>query len=109
MNAPITQAEVRVPLGEDYPEIRDSVRRICTDFPGVYWRDLDAREAYPTGFVNALTEAGYLAALIPEQYGGAVPGGAALRRGCEPRQAAERGCRVARGRSVHADPRGIRP
>ena len=71
MNAPITQAEVRVPLGEDYPEIRDSVRRICTDFPGVYWRDLDAREAYPTEFVNALTEAGYLAALIPEEYGGA--------------------------------------
>ncbi|HEY5216577.1 MAG TPA: acyl-CoA dehydrogenase family protein, partial [Pseudolabrys sp.] len=71
MNAPITHAEVRVPLGEDYPEIRDSVRRICADFPGAYWRDLDAREAYPTEFVKALTEAGYLAALIPEEYGGA--------------------------------------
>jgi acyl-CoA dehydrogenase len=71
MNAPITPAEVRLALGEDYPEIRDSVRRICADFPGAYWRDLDAREAYPTGFVNALTEAGYLAALIPEEYGGA--------------------------------------
>ena len=69
MNAP--RAEVNVPLGEDYPEIRASVRRICADFPGAYWRDLDAREAYPTEFVKALTEAGYLAALIPEEYGGA--------------------------------------
>jgi acyl-CoA dehydrogenase len=71
MNATTTRAEVSVPLGEDYPEIRDSVRRICADFPGAYWRDLDEREAYPTGFVKALTEAGYLAALIPEEYGGA--------------------------------------
>jgi alkylation response protein AidB-like acyl-CoA dehydrogenase len=71
MNASTTHAEVRVPLGEDYPEIRASVRRICADFPGVYWRDLDEREAYPTEFVNALTKAGYLAALIPEEYGGA--------------------------------------
>jgi len=71
MNASTTHAEVSVPLGEDYPEIRDSVRRICADFPGAYWRDLDEREAYPTEFVNALTEAGYLAALIPEEYGGA--------------------------------------
>jgi acyl-CoA dehydrogenase len=71
MNASTTHAEVRVPLGEDYPEIRASVRRICADFPGAYWRDLDEREAYPTEFVNALTKAGYLAALIPEEYGGA--------------------------------------
>jgi alkylation response protein AidB-like acyl-CoA dehydrogenase len=63
--------EVHVPLGEDYPEIRESVRRICAGFPGAYWRDLEAREAYPTEFVQALTEAGYLAALIPEEYGGA--------------------------------------
>ena len=69
MNA--TPEQVTVPLGEDYPEIRDSVRRICADFPGAYWRDLDEREAYPTEFVRALTEAGYLAALIPEEYGGA--------------------------------------
>ncbi len=62
---------VSFPLGEDFPEIRDSVRRICANFPGAYWRDLEAREAYPTEFVNALTEAGYLAALIPEEYGGA--------------------------------------
>jgi alkylation response protein AidB-like acyl-CoA dehydrogenase len=71
MNASTTRAEVSVPLGEDYPEIRDSVRRICADFPGAYWRDLDEREAYPAEFVQALTDAGYLAALIPEEYGGA--------------------------------------
>src|SRR5574340_1199358 len=62
---------VSVPLGEDWPEIRESVRRICADFPGAYWRDLDRREAYPAEFVKALTDAGYLAALIPEEYGGA--------------------------------------
>ncbi len=71
MNATMTREQVNVPLGEDYPEIRDSVRRICADFPGAYWRDLDEREAYPAEFVRALTEAGYLAALIPEEYGGA--------------------------------------
>ncbi|HKQ27794.1 MAG TPA: acyl-CoA dehydrogenase family protein [Burkholderiales bacterium] len=65
------QEPVSVPLGEDWPEIRDSIRRICADFPGAYWRDIDKREAYPTEFVQALTEAGYLAALIPEEYGGA--------------------------------------
>ncbi len=63
--------DVRIPLGDDFPEIRESVRRICADFPGAYWRDLEARAAYPTEFVNALTQAGYLAALIPEAYGGA--------------------------------------
>src|SRR5690606_5147442 len=41
------------------------------DFPGAYWRDLDEREAYPSEFVKAMTEAGFLAALIPEEYGGA--------------------------------------
>ncbi|TAK81649.1 MAG: acyl-CoA dehydrogenase [Betaproteobacteria bacterium] len=65
------QEPVSVPLGEDWPEIRESVRRICADFPGSYWRDLDRREAYPAEFVKALTDAGYLAALIPEEYGGA--------------------------------------
>ena len=71
MNAPVTPGQVSIQLGEDYSEIRESVRRICADFPGAYWRDLDEREAYPTEFVRALTEAGYLAALIPEEYGGA--------------------------------------
>lgn len=55
---------------EDYPELREAIRRICERFDGTYWRDLEAREAYPTEFVTALTEGGYLAVLIPEEYGG---------------------------------------
>jgi acyl-CoA dehydrogenase len=55
----------------DHPEIRESVRRLCQGFPGEYWRRLDRTQAYPSEFVAALTEAGYLAALIPEDYGGA--------------------------------------
>jgi acyl-CoA dehydrogenase len=61
---------VHVALGEDYPELRETVRRICQDFPGAYWRDLDDRRAYPSEFVQALTESGFLGALIPEEYGG---------------------------------------
>ena len=52
-------------------EIRDAVARLCADYPGEYWRKLDADRAYPTEFVDALTTAGYLAVLIPEEYGGA--------------------------------------
>jgi alkylation response protein AidB-like acyl-CoA dehydrogenase len=52
-------------------EIRDAVARLCAEFPGEYWRKLDSERGYPTEFVNALTEAGYLAVLIPEEYGGA--------------------------------------
>jgi len=59
-----------IETGEDYPEIREGVRRVCADFPGEYWRDLEAREAYPTEFVKALTASGYLGALIPEEFGG---------------------------------------
>jgi acyl-CoA dehydrogenase len=58
-------------LDEDHLEIREGVRRICADYPGSYWRDLDEREAYPSEFVTAMTQAGYLSALIPETYGGA--------------------------------------
>jgi alkylation response protein AidB-like acyl-CoA dehydrogenase len=58
-------------LGDDYPEIRDSVARICAKFPGEYWRRLEDDRAYPEDFVAALTREGYLAALIPEKYGGA--------------------------------------
>ncbi len=54
-----------------HAEIRDEVRKLCARFPGEYWRRLDTARAYPTEFVQALTEAGYLAALIPEEYGGA--------------------------------------
>jgi len=54
----------------DHIEIREQVRRLCADFPGEYWRRLDRERAYPGDFVRALTEAGYLAVLIPEEYGG---------------------------------------
>jgi len=50
--------------------IREAVRALCADFPGEYWRALDRERAYPTEFVEALTRAGFLAALIPEEYGG---------------------------------------
>jgi acyl-CoA dehydrogenase len=65
------ETAMNMPFGEDYPEIREGVRRICADFPGAYWRRLDEQEAYPSDFVRAMTEAGYLAALIPEEYDGA--------------------------------------
>ncbi len=55
----------------DDTAIREEVRKLCARFPGEYWRDLDAKREYPTAFVTALTEAGYLGALIPEEYGGA--------------------------------------
>ena len=54
----------------DYPEIRDAVRRLCRDYPESYWRELDRDRLYPTDFVQALTDSGYLSILIPEQYGG---------------------------------------
>jgi acyl-CoA dehydrogenase len=57
--------------GDDHSEIREAVRKLCAKFPGDYWRRLDANRAYPAEFVTALTEAGYLATLIPEEYGGA--------------------------------------
>ncbi len=59
-----------VPVDRDYPEIRDAVAAICARYPGAYWRRLEDARAYPQEFVDALTEAGYLAALIPEEYGG---------------------------------------
>jgi acyl-CoA dehydrogenase len=62
--------DIALPLGEDHADIREAVRRICEKFPGAYWRDLEAREAYPTEFVTALTQSGFLGALIPEEYGG---------------------------------------
>ena len=54
----------------NYPEIREAVRRLCERFPGEYWRALDREMAYPAEFVDALTQDGYLAVLIPEEYGG---------------------------------------
>jgi acyl-CoA dehydrogenase len=55
----------------DHPELRDAIARICARFPGSYWQAQEAAQAYPIEFVRALTEAGYLAALIPEEFGGA--------------------------------------
>src|SRR5438105_579963 len=55
---------------EEIASIRASVRALCAAFPGEYWRKLDRERAYPTEFVKALTDAGFLAALIPEEYGG---------------------------------------
>ncbi len=54
-----------------FSDIRDGVRALCAQFPGEYWRRVDRERAYPAEFVQALTEAGYLACLVPEEYGGA--------------------------------------
>ncbi|MBX6424487.1 MAG: acyl-CoA/acyl-ACP dehydrogenase [Variibacter sp.] len=70
---------VPVFLGRDFPELREAVQRVCARFPGEYWRSCDERSVYPKEFVDALTEAGFLAALIPEEYGGS---GLPLRAAC---------------------------
>ncbi len=70
MEAATTDGVTMVPVGEDYPELREAVRRICAKYPGLYWRELEEKEAYPSAFVDELTEAGFLASLIPEEYGG---------------------------------------
>jgi acyl-CoA dehydrogenase len=59
-----------VPVVDLQQDLRNAVRDLCKAFPDTYWRELDARRAYPDAFVKALTDAGYLAALIPEEYGG---------------------------------------
>ena len=56
---------------EDRQAIREAVRTLCRDFPDAYWREVDKKEQYPQAFVDALTASGYLAVLIPEEYGGA--------------------------------------
>ena len=59
------------PMSDElYPDIRDAVRALCTEFPAEYHRKVDADRGYPEAFVNALTKAGWLAALIPQEYGG---------------------------------------
>ena len=62
---------------ENFPEIREAVRKLCAQFPGEYWRERDRERAYPKEFVAALTEAGFLSVLIPETYGGSGLGLAA--------------------------------
>ena len=75
---------------DDHKDIRDAVAKLCAQFPGEYWRKLDREMAYPSAFVDALTQAGYLSVLIPEEYDGAglkISAGAAIleeihRAGC---------------------------
>jgi acyl-CoA dehydrogenase len=70
----MSDTETMIGIGEDYPDIRDAVRKMCADFPGSYWRNLEDQAvegSYPTEFVKALTASGFLACLIPEEYGGA--------------------------------------
>jgi acyl-CoA dehydrogenase len=55
---------------ERYEDLRQGVREVCADFPDGYWRELDAEREYPEAFVRAMTESGYLGALIPQEYGG---------------------------------------
>ncbi|MDE0680017.1 MAG: acyl-CoA/acyl-ACP dehydrogenase [Gammaproteobacteria bacterium] len=55
---------------EQLNEIREAVQAVCADFPGEYWRELDRERAYPVEFTRAMTESGFLGALIPEEYGG---------------------------------------
>jgi acyl-CoA dehydrogenase len=71
MPEPELQAET---TAQDQQAIRQSVRELCRDFPDTYWRKVDKNEEYPEEFVKAVTKSGYLAALIPEEYGGAGMG-----------------------------------
>lgn len=61
---------ISMPVAPAWQDIRDAVGRLCDDFPNDYWLKLDAADAYPHEFVKALTESGFLGALIPEEYGG---------------------------------------
>jgi acyl-CoA dehydrogenase len=76
MEGSVTQETVEdaalamLPLGRDFAEIRGGVAAICARYPGTYWRALEDKREYPDEFVNEMSQAGYLAALIPEEYGG---------------------------------------
>src|SRR6266403_1805964 len=110
----MAQAELN-PANDELAQIRESVRAVCAKFPGEYWRALDRERAYPTEFVAALTQAGFLAALIPEEYGGsglrmaaadcsgrtAVTGFRRHRADIRFRHAQSADDRRARGRSLH--------
>lgn len=58
-------------VDESHEELKSAVRDLCREYPDKYWRELDEKRAYPEAFVQALTNAGYMATLIPEEYGGA--------------------------------------
>jgi acyl-CoA dehydrogenase len=64
-------------MNDNFQDIRESVRALCAEFPGEYWRKLDAARAYPAEFVQRMTETGFLGVLIPEVYGGSGLGIAA--------------------------------
>jgi acyl-CoA dehydrogenase len=64
-------ATLRLTLTDEQRALKAGVADICKRYPGEYWRELDAKREYPDAFVNELTKAGYLAALIPHEYGGA--------------------------------------
>ncbi len=55
---------------DNYPELRDAVRQLCLQFDSAYWQAIDEKRAYPEAFVDALTKAGWMSALIPDEYGG---------------------------------------
>ena len=80
----MSEEPIGMDIAEDYSDVRKQVIKLCEDFPGEYWRALEGQppsSSYPTEFIEALTAAGYLAALIPEEYGGAglpVRGGAVI-------------------------------
>src|SRR5918996_1598474 len=57
-------------LTQEQLQIRDEIRKVCREFPDAYWREIDSRKEYPEAFVRKLSELGWLAALIPEEYGG---------------------------------------
>lgn len=69
-SAPAPYDRLTVAAVDQHQDLRTAVRQLCAHFGGEYWRDLDERRAYPEEFVQALTKAGFLAALIPTEYGG---------------------------------------
>ncbi|MCI4663003.1 MAG: acyl-CoA/acyl-ACP dehydrogenase [Neomegalonema sp.] len=66
--------DLKFETGADHNDIREAVGKLCAQFPGEYWRDLDKRDAYPSEFVTAMTEGGFLSVLVPEAYGGSGMG-----------------------------------
>lgn len=84
---------ISIPATEDWTDIRDAVAKLCEDFPNDYWLKLDKSDTYPAEFVNALTQSGFLGALIPEEFGGSgLPLSAA---GAVLETIHERGCNAA--------------
>src|ERR1700712_672806 len=59
-----------IPAADQHEVLREAVRALCADYDSAYWQRVDTERGYPEAFVDALTEAGWLAALIPEEYGG---------------------------------------